>query len=313
MHICNPGEGFLNAGRVVGLDIASQRIIFRIWMEKALNHVVEDILTSYERVEGMNNTDAYNFPSKRAVGDICEDILQILFPGFHDEEAIHKRSLPVLTRHRVSSVMDRLAEQVRQSMHLCDDVRRRGQALSLPKFFETIPKVREILHTDVEAAYEGDPAALNKEEIILSYPFIEAIAIQRMAHGLHLSGIPIIPRMMTEWAHGRTGIDIHPGATIGSHFFIDHGTGVVIGETSVIGNYVKMYQGVALIEDHVTIYAGTTIMGGETVIGAHSTLGANVFLTHSVPPHSLVFYEEKQLRILDKRQRHAEPELEWSI
>ena len=217
-------------------------------------------------------------------------------------------------------------------MHLCDDVRRRGQALSLPKFFETIPKVREILHTDVEAAYEGDPAALNKEEIILSYPFIEAIAIQRMAHGLHLSGIPIIPRMMTEWAHGRTGIDIHPGATIGSHFFIDHGTGVVIGETSVIGNYVKMYQGVALIgrslsggqslrgvrrhptiEDHVTIYAGTTIMGGETVIGAHSTLGANVFLTHSVPPHSLVFYEEKQLRILDKRKRHAEPELEWSI
>ena len=143
-------------------------------MEKALNHVVEDILASYERVAGMNNTDAYNFPSKRAVGDICEDMLQILFPGFHDEEAIHKRSLPVLTRHRVSSVMDRLAEQVRQSMHLCDDARRRGQVLSLPKFFETIPKIREILHTDIEAAYEGDPAALNKEEIILSYPFIEA-------------------------------------------------------------------------------------------------------------------------------------------
>ena len=204
--------------------------------------------------------------------------------------------------------------------------------LSLPKFFETIPEVREILHTDIEAAYEGDPAALNKEEIILSYPFIEAIAIQRIAHRLHLSGVPIIPRMMTEWAHGRTGIDIHPGATIGSHFFIDHGTGVVMGETSVIGNHVKMYQGVALIgrslsggqslrgvrrhptiEDHVTIYAGTTIMGAETVIGAHSTIGANVFLTHSVPPHSLVFYEEKQLRILDKRKRHAEPELEWSI
>jgi serine O-acetyltransferase len=332
MHVCNLCRRFLTGSGVVGLDIASQQIIFRIWMEKALNHVVEDILASYERVEGMNNTDAYNFPSKRAVGDICEDILQILFPGFHDEEAIHKRSLPVLTRHRVSSVMDRLAEQVRQSMHLCDDARRRGQLQSLPKFFETIPKVREILHTDIEAAYAGDPAALNKEEIILSYPFIEAIAIQRVAHGLHLSGIPIIPRMMTEWAHGRTGIDIHPGATIGSHFFIDHGTGVVIGETSVIGNYVKMYQGVALIgrslsagqslrgvrrhptiEDHVTIYAGTTIMGAETVIGAHSTIGANVFLTHSVPPHSLVFYEEKQLRILDKRKRHAEPEPEWSI
>jgi serine O-acetyltransferase len=204
--------------------------------------------------------------------------------------------------------------------------------LSLTEFFETLPEVRELSHTDIEAAFEGYPAAMRREEVILSYPFIEAIAIQRIAHRLHRSGVPIIPRMMTEWAHGRTGIDIHPGATIGSHFFIDHGTGVVIGETSVLGDHVKLYQGVALIgrslsggqslrgtrrhptiEDHVTIYAGTTIMGAETVIGAHSTIGANVFLTHSVPPYSLVFYEEKQLRILDKRQRHAETELEWSI
>jgi serine O-acetyltransferase len=301
-------------------------------MQKAMSHVVEDILASYDRVGGMSNTDAHNLPSKRAVGGICEDMLQILFPGFHDEEAIHKGSLPVLTRHRVSSVMERLEEQVRQSMHLCEDARHRLQNLSLPKFFETLPEVREILQTDIEAAYEGDPAAMNREEIILSYPFVEAIAIQRIAHRLHRSGVPIIPRMMTEWAHSRTGIDIHPGATIGSHFFIDHGTGVVVGETSVIGEHVKMYQGVALIgrslsggqslrgvrrhptvEDYVTIYAGTTIMGAETVIGAHSTIGANVFLTHSVPPYSLVFYEEKQLRILDKRKRHAEPELEWSI
>jgi serine O-acetyltransferase len=301
-------------------------------MESALSHVVQDILASYERVGGMNNTDACSLPSKRAIGGICEDMLQILFPGFHDEEAIHKKSLPVLTRHRVSSVMERLEEQVRQSAHLCD-ARRRGLASpSLLEFFQALPDVREILHTDIEAAYEGDPAAMNKEEVILSYPFIEAIAIQRIANRLHRADVPIIPRMMTEWAHGRTGIDIHPGATIGSYFFIDHGTGVVIGETSIIGNHVKMYQGVALIgrslsggqalrglrrhptiEDHVTIYAGTTIMGAETVIGAHSTIGANVFLTHSVPPHSLVFYEEKQLRILDKRKRQAEPVLEWSI
>ncbi len=301
-------------------------------MEKALSHVVADILASYDRVGGMNNSDVYNLPSKRAVGGICDDMLQILFPGFHDEEAIHKRSLPVLTRHRVSSVIERLAEQVRQSMRLCDGTHGRAHALSLTEFFKTLPEVRELLHTDIEAAFEGDPAALNREEIILSYPFVEAIAIQRIAHRLHRSGVPIIPRMMTEWAHGRTGIDIHPGATIGSHFFIDHGTGVVIGETSVLGDHVKLYQGVALIgrslsggqslrgtrrhptvEDYVTIYAGTTIMGAETVIGAHSTIGANVFLTHSVPPYSLVFYEEKQLRILDKRQRHAETELEWSI
>ncbi|HEU4677930.1 MAG TPA: serine acetyltransferase [Terrimicrobiaceae bacterium] len=297
-----------------------------------MSHVVEDILASYDRVGGMNNSDAYNLPSKRAVGGICDDLLQILFPGFHDEEAIHKRSLPVLTRHRVSSVMERLAEQVQQSMRLCDGAQSRAHASSLTEFFKTLPEVRELLHTDIEAAFEGDPAAMNREEVILSYPFVEAIAIQRLAHRLHRAGVPIIPRMMTEWAHGRTGIDIHPGATIGSHFFIDHGTGVVIGETSVLGSHVKLYQGVALIgrslsggqslrgtrrhptiEDHVTIYAGTTIMGAETVIGAHSTIGANVFLTHSVPSYSLVFYEEKQLRILDKRQRHAETELEWSI
>ncbi len=302
-------------------------------MDSALIHVVQKILASYDRVGGMNNTDAYSLPSKRAIGGICEDLLQILFPGFHDEEAIDKKSLPVLTRHRVSSVMERLEEQVRQSSHLCD-ARRRGLVASpsLLELFQSLPEVREILHTDIEAAYEGDPAAMNREEIILSYPFIEAIAIQRIAHRLHLACVPIIPRMMTEWAHCRTGIDIHPGATIGSHFFIDHGTGVVVGETSIIGNHVKMYQGVALIgrslsggqalrglrrhptiEDHVTIYAGTTIMGAETVIGAHSTIGANVFLTHSVPPHSLVFYEEKQLRILDKKKRQAEPALEWSI
>jgi len=295
--------------------------------------VVEDILASYDRVGGTNNTDAQTLPSKRAIGEICKDLLQILIAGFHDEEAIHKKSLPVLTRHRVSSVMERLDAQVRQSMHLCDARRWRGLASpSLLEFFQTLPEVREILHTDIEAAYEGDPAAMNREEVILSYPFIEAIAIHHIANRLHRAGVPIIPRMMTEWAHGRTGIDIHPGATIGSYFFIDHGTGVVVGETSIIGSHVKMYQGVALIgrslsggqalrglrrhptiEDHVTIYAGTTIMGAETVIGAHSTIGANVFLTHSVPPHSLVFYEERQLRILDKKKRQQEPALEWSI
>jgi serine O-acetyltransferase len=301
-------------------------------MESTLSNVAEDILASYDRVKGMDNTDA-NLPSKRAVGEICENLLQILFPGFHDEEAIHKKSLPVLTRHRVSSVMKRLDEQIQQSMRLCES---RGQGKlasgSLLAFFQSLPEVREILHTDIEAAYEGDPAALSREEVILSYPFVEAIAIQRLANRLQRGGVPIIPRMMTEWAHGRTGIDIHPGATIGSYFFIDHGTGVVIGETAIIGKHVKMYQGVALIgrslaagqalkglrrhptiEDHVTIYAGTTIMGAETVIGAHSTIGANVFLTHSVPPNSLVFYEEKQLRILDKKKRQSEPALEWSI
>ncbi len=194
----------------------------------------------------------------------------------------------------------------------------------LTDFFSKLASVREMLWNDIDAAYEGDPAATSFEEIILAYPSLEAIAIQRMAHILYLAGLPLIPRMMTEWAHGRTGIDIHPGAQIGSHFFIDHGTGVVIGETTKIGSHVKLYQGVSFIarslsagralrgqkrhptvEDHVAIYAGTTVMGGDTVVGAGSTIGANVFLTHSIPPHSLVSYQEKEIAIVPKRPASA--------
>jgi len=302
-------------------------------MEKALSNVVQEILASYESVGGLNNTDGLNLPSKRFIGAICGDFLQILFPGFHDEEAVQKSALPVLTRHRVASVAERLEEQVCKSLRIGDPECPTAHAKAiLHHFFEGLPALRELLATDIEAAFAGDPAAISREEIILSYPFIEAIAIQRLAHALYLANVPMIPRMMTEWAHARTGIDIHPGAQIGSHFFIDHGTGVVIGETSVIGTHVKMYQGVALIgrslsggqslkgvrrhptiEDHVTIYAGTTIMGADTVIGAGSTIGANVFLTHSVPEQSLVVYEENQLRILDKRKHKNGAALEWSI
>ncbi len=176
----------------------------------------------------------------------------------------------------------------------------------MQKFCRSLPEVREVLRTDIEAAFDGDPAALGHEEIILSYPFIEAIAIQRLAHRLHLFGAPVIPRMMTEWAHSRTGIDIHPGAAIGTHFFIDHGTGVVVGETCRVGKHVKPYHGVTLgarsfvkdeeghiikggkrhpdVEDNVTIYPNSTILRGKTVIGKNSTIGANVFLMRSVPP-----------------------------
>jgi serine O-acetyltransferase len=193
----------------------------------------------------------------------------------------------------------------------------------LTRFLSELPLVRRVLWTDIDAAYEGDPAARSYEEIILAYPALEAIAIYRLAHLLY-DKVPLIPRIMTEWAHSRTGIDIHPGAQIGSNFFIDHGTGVVIGETTEIGARVKLYHAVTLgarsfqkdehgkikkggkrhptVEDDVTIYPGSTILGGETVIGARSTIGGNVFLTQSVPPDSLVYYEEKQLRIVPKRK-----------
>jgi serine O-acetyltransferase len=317
------------------LDIAGSGGIFQAAMEKVLNEVFREILASYESVGGLSNTDSLNLPSKRAIGDICEDLLQLLFPGFHDEEAIHKNSLSVLTRHRLTSVIDRLEEEVCKSLRIgdpeCPTAKAREIALG---FAKALPSLREVLKTDTEAAYEGDPAALSYEEVILSYPFIETISIQRMAHILYKAEVPLIPRMMTEWAHARTGMDIHPGAQIGSHFFIDHGTGVVIGETCRIGSKVKLYHGVTLgarsfakddsgkivkggkrhpeVEDGVTIYPNSTILGGETVIGKNSTIGANVFLMHSVPTDSLVIYEERQLTILNKNARKPEA-LEWFI
>ena len=302
-------------------------------MDHALGEITDRILSSYETGGGMNNIDGSNLPSKRALASICEDLLQLLFPGFHDQEPIHSSHLRRVTQHRVFSIGERLEEEVCKSLRIneptCPKERARSVVL---KFLQTVPLVRQLLHTDVQAAFSGDPAASSLDEIILAYPYLEAIAIQRSAHMLYSHQIPLIPRMMTEWAHSRTGIDIHPGAHILSHFFIDHGTGVVIGETSVIGEHVKLYQGVSLvarslaggqqlkgkkrhptIEDHVTIYAGTTIIGGDTVIGAGSTIGANVFLTHSVPPRSLVVYEENSLRILDKNKRPEEWVEDWII
>jgi serine O-acetyltransferase len=307
-----------------------------IWMAELVDASVSELLRSYASVGGLNNRHAINLPSKRAVGQMCEDLLQIIFPGFHDEDAVHHSSIEEVTAVRLSSVIKRLAEQVRKAVRIGDPHKPTGRTPPIiRKFCESLPEVRDLLRTDIEAAFAGDPATLHREEVILSYPFIEAIAIQRLAHRLYHYGAPIVPRMMTEWAHSRTGIDIHPGAGIGTHFFIDHGTGVVIGETCNIGNHVKLYHGVTLgarsfakdetgniiksgkrhpdVEDHVTVYPNSTILGGETVIGKNSTIGANVFLMHSVPPHSLVVYEEKQLVIRNKMARKSQDALDWAI
>ena len=301
-------------------------------MHSSLTQYVSALLASYERIGGLNNRDSHNMPSKRAIGQICEDLLQLLFPGFHDDDAVHHGSLADLTTERMARVIGRLTDQVRKSVRIGDPQKPTGKTPPIiEKFCKSLPEVRDLLRTDIEAAFEGDPAALRREEIILSYPFIEAISIQRLAHRLHEFGAPLIPRMMTEWAHSRTGIDIHPGANIGTHFFIDHGTGVVIGETSRIGNNVKIYHGVTLgarsfvkdeeghiikggkrhpdVGDGVTIYPNSTILGGKTFIGANSTIGANVFLMQSVPPNSLVICEEARISIRDKELRPKTEEL----
>jgi serine O-acetyltransferase len=292
--------------------------------------LISKILASYREIGGINNIDGTNLPSKRAITQICEDLLQILFPGFHDEKPIATDKVPEITSDRILSIVDRLRVETFKSLRLNEPEcpSRRAEQIVLHLIGELQP-VRELLQTDVEAAYEGDPASSSYNEIIVSYPCVEAIAIQRLSHILYRDRLPLIPRIMTEWAHGRTGIDIHPGAEIGSHFFIDHGTGVVIGETCRIGSHVKLYHGVTLgarsfqkdeagkikkggkrhpdVGDWVTIYPNATILGGETTIGAGSTIGANVFLMESVPPDSLVRNERSFTNIVSKKNRHPRP------
>jgi len=293
-----------------------------------VTHLTEQLVASYARIGGINHVDGKNLPSKTAITSITNDLLRLLFPGFFDERPVHSSELKVETATLMDSIWGRLEDEIYKSLDFAPpaemkkkDVRPTAHRLT-GEFLSRLPQVRELLQTDVEAAYGGDPAALAREEVIVAYPFIEAIAVQRLAHQLYLKQVPLIPRIMTEWAHGKSGMDLHPGARIGSHFFVDHCTGTVVGETCEIGNQVKMYQGVGLvarslsggqqlrgqkrhptIEDRVTIYAGATIMGGDTVVGAGSTVGANVFLTHSVPPNSLVVYEDVRVKVSSKLAR----------
>lgn len=295
-------------------------------MEDSPKHrIAAALLDSYHEVGGINRIDCSNLPSKATIASICDELLRLLFPGFFDTEELHSENLTSLTLHRIDQLVDRMLPEIAKSLQFQESGQpeaARSAEEVVCSFLQGFPAVRRLLRTDVEAAYEGDPAANSYEVIILSYPAIEAISIQRLAHLLYRAQVPLIPRIMTEWAHGRTGIDIHPGAAIGSHFFIDHGTGVVIGETSRIGNHVKLYHGVTLgarsfprdeeghivkgtkrhpdVEDHVTIYPNATILGGKTVIGEGSTVGANAFLRSSVPPHTLVTTEGSALRFLDK-------------
>lgn len=297
-------------------------------MQETANRLVDALLASYTQVGGINHLDGKNLPSQRVIAALTSDLLRLLFPGFFDEHVLPSSAIRETTTERVESVLPRLEGELYKSLEYAPPASaRRAELPALARemtmqFVEALPAVRELLQTDVQAAYGGDPAALSQDEVIVAYPFVEAIAVQRMAHQLYLRKVALIPRIMTEWAHRRTGLDLHPGAEIGSHFFVDHCTGTVVGETTQIGSHVRLYQGVGLvarslsggqalrgqkrhptIHDRVTIYAGATIMGGDTVVGAGSTVGANVFLTHSVPANSLVLAEEVRVKVLSKTER----------
>lgn len=290
-----------------------------------VTQLTDQLLGSYASAGGINYLDGKNLPSKSAITSLTVDLLRLLFPGFFDERVIHSSELKLETAILMDSVINRLEDEVFKAIEYAppnDAAKQNTRKLAeqiTHDFLACLPQIRATLQTDIDAAFDGDPAARSKEEIIVAYPFIEAIAVQRLAHQLYQRQVVLIPRIMTEWAHARSGMDLHPGASIGTHFFVDHCTGTVIGETCVIGNHVKMYHGVTLgakstsggqqlkntkrhptIEDHVTIYPGATILGGETIIGTGSTIGGNVFIMQSVAPGSLVIYDGLDMRVLQK-------------
>lgn len=293
--------------------------------KQRLASIVDAVIGSY-RGTGIGGEDAAPFPSRRQVIEIAEQLLELLLPGRPgDHEVIGGDTLEQEVRRRVSWLFEMLSLQISLSMrHGCMKVgkpcgacEKLGQEKAVA-FLERIPHLREVLAGDIEAAFDRDPAAKSLEEVVLSYPGVVAIAVYRLAHELWLLEVSFVPRMMTEHAHRMTGIDIHPGATIGSDFFIDHGTGVVIGESTEIGDHVTIYQGLTLggyrfrtvedgslergykrhptVGDHVIIYAGATILGGDTVIGARSIIGGSVWLTHSVPGDAVVTIKDPNLK-----------------
>jgi serine O-acetyltransferase len=284
--------------------------------DREIENLAEKIVTTYEGDSGINFIDVMNLPVREKILEILDLLMELLFPGYTGKKVVTRDNVRVLVKDILQDVRLELVRQVELALrHKCRmqectgcDCQRMARETT-DELLGELPSVRTMLKGDVHAAYDGDPAAQSFEEVVISYPYITAIAIHRVAHELYVRGIPLIPRIMGECAHSKTGIDIHPGAKIGRNFFIDHGTGVVIGETSVIGDNVKMYQGVTLgamsfpkdergriikggkrhptIEDNVTIYAEATILGDIT-IGAGSIVGGNVWLKKSVPPGTTV-------------------------
>ena len=310
--------------------------------------ITESIVETYQSVGTINHLDHSPLPRYEEVITALDDMREILFPGYRRREGLHLGNVGYYIGDLIDGLHDRLIIQISRAMAHESRVRgeqndesdpaagheARAQELTL-KLLSRIPDMRRLLATDVQAAYDGDPACQNLDEVIFCYPGLEAVTVYRIAHELYKLEVPFIPRMLCEWAHKETGIDIHPGATIGDHFFIDHGTGVVIGETTEIGSHVKIYQGVTLgalsfptdadgniirtmkrhptIEDRVVIYASATILGGKTVIGHDSVVGSSVWLTRSVEPHTTVMLEKPALRMRNEVPNSLRPDSNFQI
>lgn len=310
-----------------------------IRLKEGLSEITDAVVATYTECTHINHLGHKPLPSRDAVIEIIADLIEILYPGFARRQNLHIGNVEYHVGDLIDGLHDKLTQQIARA--LCHEHEVCGAAdAGLPDFealaqqktielLRKLPDVRMVLEQDVQAAFEGDPAAKSHHEVIFCYPGVEAITVYRIAHELLLLGVPLIPRMMTEHAHSKTGIDIHPGARIGPSFFIDHGTGVVLGETCDIGAHVKLYQGVTLgalsfprdaagniirgmkrhptLEDDVVVYANATILGGDTVIGHHAVIGSSVWLTHGVDPYTVVSLEKPSLRIKGPETRDLVP------
>jgi len=294
-------------------------------LKDALPALTDRIVATYEQCGRVNHLGHKPLPSYREIVEILADLREILYPGYGRRQNLHMGNVGYHVGELIDGLHDRLTHQIARALrHDCKaidletDFEAEAQLLAI-RLLESLPDLRAVLTEDAQAAYDGDPAAKGFDEILFCYPGAAAVTVYRISHELWLMGVPLIPRMMTEYAHGKTGIDIHPGATIGPRFFIDHGTGVVIGETTTIGAGVKLYQGVTLgalsfprdettgeilrdvkrhptIEDEVVIYANATILGGRTTLGHHSVIGSSAWITRSVDPYTTVTIESPKLR-----------------
>jgi serine O-acetyltransferase len=318
-------------------------------LKDQLPQLTQRIVETYDNVGKINHLGHCPLPNYDEIITATNELKEIIYPGYRKREGLHRGNVGFYVGELVDRLHDRFTTQIGRALrheagatdpdspHDCEsiqDYEALGQAKTL-LFLERIPELRARLATDVQAAYDGDPACKSLDEVIFCYPGLEAITVYRLAHVLYELNIPFIPRMMTEWAHGRTGIDIHPGANIGNFFFIDHGTGVVIGETTDIGEHVKLYQGVTLgalsfktdeegnlvrgtkrhptLEDRVVVYANATILGGNTTIGHDAIVGSSVWLTRSVTPHATVVLESPRLKMKSDMQAALDSKASFQI